>query len=772
MRARLAASLVLATLSLAGCARESRMSFPSTSGALALDRVVLYRNGIGYFERRGKLGGSTLAIKVRKDQIDDMLKSLTIVDRTTGRALSVSMPLDPQTWATAALTNLQPGSGNLAGVLDSLRGVSMRVSTTQGELAGRVVMVEETNEEPDPGPERAGAHAVPAPLGRDHKLTLMQDQVLKVVRLSKVKTVTLEDGDLALQLHRRLDATAGEGMFQQVDVSIRLSEDVSTHDLVVSYVVEAPMWKPSYRVVLPEKGKGEALLQAWAVVDNVSGEDWNDVTMSLTAGEPLAFRYDLHTPRRVAREDVSGRIHSRRAAVAVGETSFDAAEGEAPPAPPAEMASSGAAREEGGYDYDGDLDKVRLGPGSGDGGHLAKGDVAGEAFRREGGFKRKPPRLPRAAPRTAAVSKGKYDDSPAGSAAPEPTFTLENLRQSTAARTKAASASGLTRFELTNRVTVPDGTSTMLALINDAVKGEETFLFKPGGAGQGYESNPYRVVRFQNSTPFVLESGPISIFSGGSFVGEGISEAVGAGASVTIPFAVEPGILVTRESGSVPEEMKLVKIVRGVLHVERFSRLKTTWKVTAQTLKDGFTVLIRHPRMGTGYQLKDRPEGTEELPDAFLVPLKVAQGALTGSIELVEQQPTRTTIHILDSSVPLLFERMLALGSLSAEERAKLQPVVDQRREIGRIDTEIAGYRSQQRELDQRGNKTRENLFALEKDKSPEAAAMRRDLQQRLDEWTKEGDRLGREIVRLDGRRTQLVVKLDDLLQGLSIADR
>ncbi|MBM4377468.1 MAG: DUF4139 domain-containing protein [Deltaproteobacteria bacterium] len=759
MRARLAASIVFATLSLAGCAREPRAAFPTTSSGLSLDRVVLYRNGIGYFERRGKLDGNVLGIKVRKDQINDMLKSLTIVERTTGRALSVSMPLDPQSWATAALSTLQPGSGSLAGVLDSLRGVNVRLATTQGEVVGRVVMVEESNEEPDPGVERPGAHHPPAPLGRDHKITLIQDQVLKIVRLSKVRNVTLEDGDLAMQLHRRLDATAGEGMFQQVEVSIRLTEDVSSHDLVVSYVVEAPMWKPSYRVVLPEKGKGEALLQAWAVVDNVSGEDWNGVSMSLTAGEPLAFRYDLHTPRRVEREDVSGRVHSRRASVAMGESSFDAAPEAPPPAPPPPGAAPPMAASA--YDDGGVYDQ------------RAESMASGAPAMRS---------RPRSKPMAKKAGRGfgageterlaEAEGASGAAPAPEPSFTFENLRQSTAARTKAASASGLTRFELSNRVTVPDGTSTMVAIINDAVQGEETFLFKPGGAGQGYEVNPYRVVRFKNSTPFVLEPGPIAIFSGGSFVGEGISETVGAATSVTVPFAVEPGIMVNRESSSIPEEMKLVKIVRGVLHVERFSRLKTTWKVTAQTMKDGFTVLVRHPRLGAGYQLKDRPEGTEDLPDAFLVPVKVAQGSLSASVELVEQQPTRTTIHILDSSVPTLFERMLATGTLAADERAKLQPVVDLRREIGKVDTEISGYRRQQSELDQRGDKTRQNLLALEKDKSPEAAAMRKDLQARLDDWTKEGDRLGREIVRLDGKRTQLVVKLDDLLQSLTIADR
>src|SRR5205823_14696175 len=119
-------------------------------------------------------------------------------------------------------------------------------------------------------------------------------------KLSEVRGVRLEDGDLALQFNRTLDASAGEGMFQQVAVSIRLA-GASSHDLLVSYVVAAPMWKPTYRVVLPDGGKGKALLQAWAVVDNTTGEEWHDVKLALTAGAPIAFRYDLHTPRDVAR---------------------------------------------------------------------------------------------------------------------------------------------------------------------------------------------------------------------------------------------------------------------------------------------------------------------------------------------------------------------------------------------------------------------------------------------------------------------------------------
>ena len=135
---------------------------------------------------------------------------------------------------------------------------------------------------------------------RDHRVTLLDGADLKVVLLSKVKTVKLADGDLAMQFNRTLDASAGEGMFQQVTVSLRLA-GASTHDLAVSYVVAAPMWKPTYRVVLPKEGKGKALLQGWAVVDNTSGEDWSHVQLGLTSGAPIAFRYDLHTPREVDR---------------------------------------------------------------------------------------------------------------------------------------------------------------------------------------------------------------------------------------------------------------------------------------------------------------------------------------------------------------------------------------------------------------------------------------------------------------------------------------
>ncbi len=721
-------------LALLGACGGSRKPYSTTGGALQLSKVVLYRNGVGYFERGGRVAGDDFTIRVRKDQVNDLLKSLTVVERTGGRAVSVSMPLDPRAWANAANATLGPGSGSLFEVLDKLRGTEVTLRTTDGDtLEGRILIVEMIVVDARPRDDKEGGGE------RDYKVTLIRDSKMSVVRLSKVASVTLHNGDIAMQFQRSLDATAGEGMFQQVDVTIRLAGK-SSHDLIVSYVVGAPMWKPTYRVVLPESGKGEALLQGWAVVDNTTGEDWRNVKLALTSGSPIAFQYDLHTPRDVIRTDLSAVGSNRRAQVSVGEAGY-AQPGASvvpppppPPAPPMNRPVDAKAPRQ--------PSPASVSSGAG-----------------------------RATKKTAEKeSKDGWGDAPDADDSPMPSgVDPDALAQSMQANTRAASVSGLSRYDLEERQTVPDGTSTMVAIINQKVEGEETFLFRPGGAGQGYESNPYRVIRFKNSTPFALESGPISIYSGGSFVGEGISEPVSAGVAVTIPFAVESSLLVTSRLQYTGDELRLVKIVRGVIEIENFSRRTTTWEVKSQTARTGeLIVYVRHPKAGGNFQLAPRPPGTEDLPDAYLIPIKLA--GIEGKLEVVEQTPSRSVLSIWDSRSLHLFEGILAQGNLDRAIRAKLEPIVKLRQEVGRIDTEIEGKTRTRAELDQRAQETRSSLEAIRKD--PAAGALRKKLSDRLEQFAKDGDKLGRDLVELQTRRTEKKVGLDDAMQNLDLTPK
>ncbi len=757
----LAAALALGAV---GC-DGSRAAYPTTGGGLTLTRVVLYRNGIGYFERVGEVEGDLLTIKVRKDQVNDLLKSLTVVEASGGKAVSVSMPLDPQSWANAALATLAPGRGNLAEVLDALRGTRVTLSGDDGSSTGRIAMVEEILEPAEP--QRGGMPVVPPT--RDHKVTLLDGSSLRVVRLSRVRSVKLEDGDLALQFNRTLDASAGEGMFEQVDVAIRLA-GASTHELLVSYVVQAPMWKPTYRVVLPKEGKGKALLQAWAVVDNTSGEDWRDVGLSLTSGAPIAFRYDLHTPRDVPRADLTESGVRRQATAAVGETTWNE------PAPEAQ-ASAAADRDGDGNADDQDLEEAAKEEGhgygagrGGPGGATSRGAPA--PARKSAAGKDKKMDAPMAPPAPPPPMGGAPSTRSAGEQRqpPKPQLDFETLRRSTEAKAAAAQVSGLDRYDLKDKVTVPDGTSTMVAIVNDVVQAEETFLFRPGGAGVGFEASPYRVVRFKNTTPFALEPGPISIYAGGSFVGEGLSETVGAGNSATIPFAVEPSILVSSTAQHQGDELRLVKLSRGVLECESFARKTTTWTVKGRDPKQGFTVLVRHPKAGWNYELAERPEGTEDLADAYLLPVKVPTGKIEGSLTVTERTPSNTSISIWDVQALPLLEKLLVVTDLGGDARQKLQPIVDKRRDIARFDEQIDGLRRQRDVLDQRAQETRQTLVSIEKDKSATAAQLRQKLTKRLEDFGKDGDRLGREMAELESKRLEKRIELEDALQNLEIS--
>jgi chromosome segregation ATPase len=124
-------------------------------------------------------------------------------------------------------------------------------------------------------------------------------------------------------------------------------------------------------------------------------------------------------------------------------------------------------------------------------------------------------------------------------------------------------------------------------------------------------------------------------------------------------------------------------------------------------------------------------------------------------------------LSIWDHRTLVLFEGILALGNLDRAIRGKLEPIVRLRQELGRIDTEIEGKGRTRGELDQRAQETRSNLEAIKRD--PAAGALRRRLSDRLDQFAKDGDKLGRELVELQTKRTEKKITLEDAMQNLDL---
>lgn len=321
---------------------------------LVLKRVMLSSGGLGYFEYEATVeGDATLKLTVSLGQVDDVLKSLVVYDDKGGVG-GLSLPgREPLTQAFKDLPFDQNSLGSPAELLATLKGAEITVAGSR-TLSGKVVSVEEETV------------TLPGDKGttKRTRVTLFTDRGLQQFILEDAENLQFADASLrakigqallAIQSNRAKDArtlelaTRGEGK----------------RTVRVAYIVEAPVWKASYRLTLPaDTAAARSALQGWAVVENLSGQDWKDVELTLASGRPVAFRQALYNAYYVTRPEVPVEVAGRLmpgvdrggvsadqlrpkampAAPAPAQSQYEmqrrmAAQAAAPPPPPAEVAA-------------------------------------------------------------------------------------------------------------------------------------------------------------------------------------------------------------------------------------------------------------------------------------------------------------------------------------------------------------------------------------------------------------------------------------------------
>lgn len=617
---------VLAAL-LGGCASSAAVRGDKR---LPVRNVVLYRSGVGYFERSGTFEGEAVEFHVKPSEVGDFLASLTAVERTRGGVRSVSFE------------------------------------------------VPEAPPAPPPSPSDDPALAPPAPPAESER------------------------------------------------VDVRLSfADAGEHDLSVAYVVGSPVWRPSYRVVFDDSQ--QALLQAWAVVQNTSGEDWRDVKLSLTTGAPISFRSDLGTPITPERPLVSDRgevvdyVPTGQTVVAQG---GGAAAGATPAAPP--MPSAAAYDEEAELAEDAQLES------------RAERSIAKKLDLQD--------RVANAAPRMQA----------------------RELEQSVTAQASATVlAESVTRYDLSEPVTIPNGGSTMVALVSTRVPGEQAHLFAPeGGVALSYQ-HPFSVARLKNGTGSVLERGPISVLSNGAFLGQGLLDTLPRDAQAFVPFAIDKSLVVEPSQRYDEEQGALVRVARGLVTVQRFSQRKSSYRIR----NGGATVTkvyVRHARWGAA-ELLSPPEGTELAPDKALVPIAVpAHGE--AKLEVVERTPVELELSILDPRAAEAITLFLSGPAASDPQSAELKRALDLRAELVTLSEQIMNREREQHELANAANETRKNLKAIEKMAS--AKDLRERLYQRLKQLDAQNAELTQRLIESRTKRAELEVRLQEALEHVTLTPK
>jgi hypothetical protein len=630
MRKRLAGFLLAAAL--VGCGPK-HASFVKVDN-VALGRVVVYRNGVAFYERRATVSGGTLTVSVPRDRVDDFLKSLTVVDAITGKPLPVSIP----------------------------------------------------REQSNDGPYL----------------------VMKLQLPSKDKA-----------------------------------------DVVLTYVTESPAWKPSYRVVVGDKGK--VMIEGWAIVDNTSGEDWKGVMVGVGSSSALSFKYDLWSVRTVQRETLAAE---ERFAIA----------------PPTGISPYGGNKTDAGGEAvlgeldDGEIRRPEGHPEDTKAKRVATKDVdeelsaipeprpqldapvAAESISISGSSgggrrhrtvrsapKKEPPRPTVTAaaptpppPNDARVAQGDlkmrglsqqlvnsdktiviegYADANRDGAvqrandranivknqlidqgvaparikietkvAPGNAERVRLVAQAAPAQEAQAKAGqkvadldaqpvGESHFANPQPMTVEKGASAMVSMLRKETDGEVVYLYD-SESERGNEHFAFRAVRFRNPTDSTLETGPVTVYGSERFIGEGLTEPIAPHSTAVVPYALDRQIVVEKNDGEEDKLSKLVTLQRGVLTAEvqhiRHQKLTITNRLT-----QGAKVYLRHT-VKKGWKLLDAPPAYERVGESHLFEVDLKPGE-SKQIEIAEATPMERTLD-LNADVTLDMMKIYVQSAVSSPE--------------------------------------------------------------------------------------------------------
>jgi hypothetical protein len=258
---------------------------------LPVKNIILYKHGVGYFERAGTLGaGESARLDFKAGEMNDVLKSLTVEVKggagVTGLRYDSAEPLERKLEQfPVRLGSQEP----LSKLLDSLKGARLKLTMAAGQEVEGVIVAARHVPATDRAPEQ-------------ETVTLLLDNgELRTWALSALAGLRFTDARLQLQLKDYLSTLSLARSTDRRSVYID-SVDTGQRQITASYMIPVPVWKSSYRLIFP--AAGDALLEGWAIVDNTTGEDWNGVRLALVSGRPISFISRLYEPRYLVRREV------------------------------------------------------------------------------------------------------------------------------------------------------------------------------------------------------------------------------------------------------------------------------------------------------------------------------------------------------------------------------------------------------------------------------------------------------------------------------------
>ncbi|MEN0019437.1 MAG: hypothetical protein AAF747_00980 [Planctomycetota bacterium] len=628
-------------LAVAGLCVSGSIAGPATAQAeadLPITSIMLYRSGVGSFLRQGEVtDDADVQLRFRTEQINDILKSMVVFDLGGGRVEGVTYgskePLSRRLAAFAIDISKNPSRAEL---LNQLRGARVAVTTAEGVTSGTVLGVEQrTVSDNEAGVTRQEA-----------VLTLVTDRGMRSFEVEELRGFEILDEALAAELNKALLALAEHRADNTKAVGIGFSGD-GDRPVAVSYVHETPVWKTSYRLVLPDGSADgsefDTTVQGWAIVENTTDEDWEDVRLSLVSGRPVSFTMDLYEPLFVTRPEV--------------------------PVPFASVAQSKA-----------------FGGG--------QAPAAAIAARGGGGFERGRMGL---ADDAEAAGIGLLRDVAGADLAVGEALMASALNSAASAE----SVGEVFQYTIDAPVTVARQQSAMLPILSGQIESERVSIYSAGDGGE----HPMRGLRIRNETELQLMPGPIAVYDGSAYAGDAQISFIAPGDERLLAYAVDLDLGVRTESGR-SQQITNIKIVNGLLIQTNRERATTTYVIDSNA--DGErTVVLEHPkRWGWEYVGRVKPSEEADMVDRFNVLVPAGKVQRT---EIRQERTTSQSVGLLDADLNFLLTQQRN-GVVSGNVISAFRTAAEKRDAVRAAERRIAQLNAEQREIAGDQSRLRQNI--------------------------------------------------------------
>jgi hypothetical protein len=752
------------------------------AGPLPIRRVVLYKNGVGYFEHLGRVkDNQTVPISFTSGQLNDVLKSLTVLDLDGGRITGVQYDSTDPIEKQLGDLRLPSGQGTrLTEFLGGLRGARLEARSGTSVVTGRLLSIERKTRVTSGTTQEVDS------------LTLMADGgEVRTMELSPPFSVKLLDAGLAGKVDRLLDiVSAGrETDMRRMAISTSGTGDRS---LFVSYISEVPIWKATYRIVLGARGGQGPLLQGWAIVDNTVGQDWENVQLSLVAGAPQSFIQNLSQP-----------YYSRRPVIPLPQAAITAPQ-TYQPALVIGGRLTGTVRDPTGAVVPGARVRVYNTAGGligntvtdGRGGYELQGmpegtvrlNVESAGFRSvsimaavpsgQGSIQRdvrlevgsvsesvtveaSPQRLyapPSNGPGSGGGIGSGIGRGVAGGVIGGITSSAPAAIASVEAAASAQELGDLFEYKLKEPITIQKNRSALVPILQSAIKGEKVSIWNERSGLR----RPLRALWLENSTGLTLDGGSFSVMEEDAFAGEGVFESISAGEKRLVSYATDLALNASSRGDAEPQRVVRVRVNKGVMTQETEIRESRTYTFRNEDSSPRM-VIVEHPvRAGFEVRGETRPVETTASWMRFRLEVPSKQTAMLAVEEARPSQATYQVAQISSGQLGIFVQQK----SIPKEVEDALRRIVEQQAAIYELESQKSARDEETKKIYEDQERLRENLKAL-KGTAEEKALVQRYTRQ-LDEQENRLAALQKETKQIEAQAESAQQVFDKMVQELS----